>query len=148
MRRVRMLITRIDLQFPVHLFAKLRLRQHAEDGVLDNPGGTLGAYALEALLHQSSGVSREMAVHLFFFLGAAQSRLSCVDHDHVIACIQKWRINRLMLAHQQHSCFAGKLSNHRILGIEDMPMARYAVLGREFRTHRHTSPTSNYKYSD
>jgi hypothetical protein len=34
LRRVRMLVTRVDIQFPEHLFAKLVLGEHASDGIL------------------------------------------------------------------------------------------------------------------
>jgi hypothetical protein len=40
-----------------------------------------------------------------------------------------------MLAHQEHGGFAGKFAEDCIFGVEDMPLARYRILGGELGTH-------------
>src|ERR1035438_2005470 len=57
LRRVRVLVARVDLQFSIHLFAKLGLRQHPEDGVLNQPDRLFGSHALQALLHETAGAT-------------------------------------------------------------------------------------------
>ena len=76
-----------------------------------------------------------MAIHLVVFFSAREPDFVGVDDDHVIAGIQKRRVGRFILAHQQHSRFAGELAQDHVLGVDDMPLANNAVLGGELGTH-------------
>src|ERR1039458_2247865 len=87
LRRMRMLVTRIDLQFPEHLFAELGLGKHALNGFFHDAGWLFRAHPLETFLHQPARIPGEMAVYLVFLFPAAQPDLRRVDDDHVIARI-------------------------------------------------------------
>jgi len=60
-------VTRIDLQFPVHLFSQLRLGKHALNGFFHNPGRTRLAHPLNAGFYQTAGIPGEVTVDLGFF---------------------------------------------------------------------------------
>src|SRR5581483_2263536 len=103
---------------------------------------TLFAHPPEAPLHQSAGISREMAVYFVGFFPAADPDLAGIDHNHMIARIQERSVGWLGLTHQQHSCLAGELAQNHVLGVYHMPTPADLVLGRECSTHRHTSPAN------
>ena len=76
-----------------------------------------------------------MAINFVVFFPAGEMDFGRIDDDHVIACVQKRRVRRLMLAHQQHRRFTGELAQNHVLGVDDMPLANNAVFGGELGTH-------------
>jgi hypothetical protein len=76
-----------------------------------------------------------MPVDFVIVLTAGKPHFGGVDDHYVIACIQEWGKRRFMLAHQEHGGFAGKFAEDCIFGVEDMPLARYRILGGELGTH-------------
>ena len=109
LRGVRMLVARVNFQFPVHLLAEFGLRQHARNRFFDHPGRTGGANLLRARFDQTARITGEMPVNLLRVFAARQLHLGGIDHDHVIARIEKRRINRLMLAHQNRAAWLASL---------------------------------------
>ncbi len=63
------------------------------------------------------------AINLLLFFAAGQPDLGGVDHHHMIARIQKRRVARLMLTHEHHGGLAGHPAQHRVLGIDQVPLA-------------------------
>src|SRR6202007_2463082 len=86
-------------------------------------------------------------INFIGFFAARNTDLIGIDDDHMIACIQEWRVAWFRLAHQQHSCFTGKLAQNQLLGVNYVPLPHDAILGGELGTHlTHVSNSSVTKH--
>ncbi len=72
LRGVRVLVTRVNFQLPVHLLAEFGFRQHAGNRFFDHAGGTGGANLLRAGFDQTAGITGEMPVNLLVIFLARQ----------------------------------------------------------------------------
>src|SRR6185312_14785462 len=144
LRLVRMLLARVNFQFPVHLFPELRLGEHPRDGVFNHSGRARRAHFLCTGLYQAAGITRVAPVDLLFIFPASQPDLCRVDDDHMIACVDKGGVNWLLLAHQQHRRFAGQPPENLVLGVYHVPFTSDPRFRREFGFH--TDRRSPLKY--
>ncbi len=89
------------------------------------------ARTLRALVFdETARISGVAAINLLFFFTAGKADLGGVDHDHVIARIEKRRVAGLMLAHQEHGSLTGHAAQHLVLRIDQVPLAHNFPLGR------------------
>src|ERR1700733_7080272 len=136
-----MLVTRINLQLPVHLLAEFGFWQHTGNRFLHHTGGAGCADFLRARFDQTSRITRETPINLLGVFPARQFDLFGVNHDHMIARIEEGRINRLMFAHQNSRSMAGEFAEDNVIGIDYVPVSFNSRFGREHRTHEHTTPS-------
>ena len=120
---MRVLRTGVNLKLPVHLLPHLRLGKHTLNRFFNHPRGTGLAHFARLRLRQAARITRVAAIKLLFFLAARQADLLGVDHNHVVAGIDKRCVAGLMFAHQQVRGFAGHAPQHSFLGINQVPVA-------------------------
>ena len=123
LRGVRMQIAAVNLELPINGASEFGMRNHSADGALDQqlrmtcpPGPSV----LGFVPTDETGKTHET---LLLFLFASQAHLFRVDHDDEIARVDMRGVNRLVLAPQDASDFAGEATQHHALGVDEVPGA-------------------------
>ena len=70
------------------------------------------------------------AINFLAFLAAGEFYLGCIDHDDMIAGVQKGGVGGLVLAHQDHSRGAGDPAENLVGGVDNVPLAHDFPFGR------------------
>src|SRR6185437_5046697 len=140
LRRVRVLIARINLGLAVHLLAQLRLRQHPGNRFFHHAGRTRGAHTGCVRFHETAWIAGEMTIDLLRILFAGQPDLGGIHNNDVIARINKRRPRGFVLAHQQSGGLGGKFAQYDVIRVDHMPVSFNSLFGGEYGTHEHTTP--------
>src|SRR4249920_3194153 len=133
---MRMLRVGIHLELAPHGFAELGLGEHPANRLFHDPRRVLLTKVLGALYAKAALVSAVIPVDLLFVLAAGQPHLGGVDHDHMVARIDMWRVYGFVLALQQTRCFGRYPSEDLTRGVNHVPLPLHTAGGGNKRTHR------------
>src|SRR5947209_1937087 len=130
-----MFIVAIDLQLAAHCAAELGVGQHALDRVFNYRFRTSNYFLLVLLSAQSSRKSGIAVIKLLSGLHAGQFHLRGVDHNYVVAGIEKRCVLRVVLA-RENMCDPGREASQGLVrGINHVPLARDFPLTGESGRH-------------
>src|SRR5258705_386179 len=132
---MRMIGTRVDLEFSVHRLTHLGFRQHAANRFFHETNRLTLADDAGALFPQSTFVSTVVPIDFLVFLATGQLDLRRIHDDDVIARIDERGVGRLMLALEQPRGERRHPPEHLAPGVDDMPPAVRAFRARYKRTH-------------
>src|SRR5579872_4125698 len=118
-----MLRSPIDLELGSHLPAQLALRQHALDRLFQNSLGPAGSLLGIRFLPQTTRETRVAVIDLLLGLHAGYLDLLGIDHDDVMAHVDKRRVFRIRFAGENTRGLAGKAAERLPLGIYHVPLA-------------------------
>src|SRR5438128_1525192 len=135
LRGVRVLVAGVDLELAHQRAAERRARQHAADGVLDEPGGVARGGLPGAELLQAAREHGVVDVLLVVPLLAGQLDLVGVDDDDEVAAVGVGREDRLVLAAQDAGDGGRGAAQHLVLDVDDQPVALDGLLAAHHRLH-------------
>src|SRR5437762_7030543 len=125
----------IYLQLLEHFPAELVLRQHSPHRFLDHPLGLFGTHETRRALLETTGILRVVAVDLVALFFSGEDDFLGIDDDHMIAGIEKGRVDRLVLAGQDPRDRRRKTAEDFSFGVADEPARFDVTLLGEVRTH-------------
>src|ERR1019366_8323937 len=129
-----MLRTLVHLQLAAHGLAELRLRQHPLDRLFEDQLRTPLQTLQELFFLHAAGIAGIVVILLFVSLQTGNLDVLGVDHNHVIASVDKRRVLGVVLA-AQDARDAGRQTTQRLpIGINDKPLTRNFPF-REIRGH-------------
>src|SRR5687768_15797432 len=137
---MRMVGARIDLELAIHRVAHLGLRQHATHGLFHEPGRLTLPDVDRAFLAEAALEAAVPAIHLLILFAAGQLHGAGVHDDDVIARVDVWRVNRLVLALEQTRRHGRNPAQYLPVGIDDVPPAIRALGACYDRTHEKEIP--------
>ena len=118
-----MLVALINVQLREHVRRQLVLRQHAPHGIF-NDLLRLASQTLAVIFGaQTTRVTSVVVILLLLRLHPSRSNLLGVDHDHVIASIEKRRVLRVLFAHQNAGHLRGQPAQGFPGRVHDVPLA-------------------------
>src|SRR5688500_3000551 len=117
-----MIRARVDLQFPIHGVAHLRLGQHAFHRFFDDARGLRLTDDLHSIGADAPLIAAVRAVDLLVFLAARELDLRRIDDHDVIARVDERGINTFVLALQQPGGQRRDAPEHLALGVDDVPL--------------------------
>lgn len=129
----------VDFQLAVHLLTELRLRKHARNGELNHARRARFPHAARSGFNQAARIPGVAAIKLLTFFRPGQPNLRGVDDDHMIARVNRRRIDRFVLAHQEHSGATRHPAKDGVIRVNHMPGANNFVSGRKLGARRQTS---------
>ena len=135
LRGVRMFVALEHLEFGQQLRAEPVFRDHAFNGMFDEPFGLLGADLRDGgvfLAAFPAGIGHELLVRFFF---AGDTDFFRVDDNDEIAGVEMRRINGFVFATQYVGNLRGQTTEHRAIGINDVPLALVQIHFRQIRFH-------------
>src|SRR5579883_1151695 len=139
---MRVLLTAIHIQLRRHFAAELGLGQHALDRFFNNLFRLALKQANEGLFAQAAGETGVAAIDLALALEAGEAYLLRVDHDHVVAHINKRRIFGISLATEHTGRFGCQTSQGLAVCVQHEPLAADLVRARNIRRHLYLSPAN------
>src|SRR5688572_16738173 len=140
LRFVTMVGVRVNLYFLCHCLSELCLRKHPLDGEFDHPFRMLFKHVLSAYFAKTARIKGVSAIKLLVVLRTLKDRVPCVDHNAVIAHVQKGRPRRIVLAGNDAGDLGRKPADRLAPGIDDEPFAaiRQPFSARKISTHNCT----------
>src|SRR5262249_25169456 len=132
---VRVLVAGVDLELLHQGAAEGGARQHAADGVLDQPGRLSLHGLLRGELHVPARIHGVVDVLLVLPLLAGEPDLVRVDHHHEVAAVGVRGERRLVLS-AQHAGDGGRgAPQHLVLHVDDHPAPLDGLLAAHHRLH-------------
>ena len=133
---MRMLIAPVHIQLGKHVRRQLVLRQHTFHRRLYDCF-RLAHHALVVVFRpQAARIAGVMVVLLLLSLHAGGADLLRVEDDHVIPGIEKWRIPRVLFAHQDARDLRSQAPERLPVCIHDVPLAHNFPLFGEIGRHK------------
>src|ERR671918_489103 len=133
---VRVIGAGVHRQLAEHLTAQPSLRQHAADRLLDQPLGMALGQPLVGDLLQPARVLGVAVVHLLALLLPGEPNLGRVDHYDVVAHVDVWSPDGLVLAAEDPSDLRGQPPQDGPFGVDHVPAPLDVLRLRHVRLHR------------
>src|SRR5437868_13487812 len=127
----------VDAQVAHQLTVQGAAREHALDGLLDNPFRMLAVENLARRpLLDAARIASVLVVNLVFAFGAGEDDLVGIDDDDVVTAIDMGCVDRSMFALEARRDESGEAADNEPFGIDENPLllhrGRLGDIGRHY----------------